>query len=128
MLTLNIFLKLQSIHRRPVIEFGNLFLFFLFNTGNSGQLLFANNWILVLLSTFIQNYIIRMASNGGPEQRSGNGVLDEKALLQRQVDGLATDRSSSGSAQTTKNLVICVGGIYASLYASSIIREYTYPS
>jgi UDP-galactose transporter B1 len=64
-----------------------------------------------------------MASNGGLKQKSSNGVLDEKALLQRQVDGLAMDRSSSGSAQTTKNLVICVGGIYASLYASSIPRD-----
>jgi UDP-galactose transporter B1 len=64
-----------------------------------------------------------MASNGGLKQRSDNGVLDEKDLLQRQVDGLATDRSSSGSAQTTKNLVICVGGIYASLYAPPIYRD-----
>jgi hypothetical protein len=71
----------------------------------------------------------RMASNGGLKQRHGNGVLDEKALLQKQVEGLATDRSSSGSAQTTKNLVICVGGIYASLYApSNTERRIQWPS
>ncbi|KAH0087222.1 UAA transporter, partial [Aureobasidium melanogenum] len=64
-----------------------------------------------------------MAGNGEIKKRSGNGVLDEKALLQRQVDGLATDRSSSGSAQTTKNLIICVGGIYASFLTWGLLQE-----
>ncbi|KAG9513957.1 UAA transporter, partial [Aureobasidium melanogenum] len=64
-----------------------------------------------------------MAGNGEIKNRSGNGVLDEKALLQRQVDGLATDQSSSGSAQTTKNLIICVVGIYASFLTWGLLQE-----
>ncbi|KAH0398847.1 hypothetical protein KCU89_g6815, partial [Aureobasidium melanogenum] len=64
-----------------------------------------------------------MAGNGEIKNWSGNGVLDEKALLQRQVDGLATDQSSSGSAQTTKNLIICVGGIYASFLTWGLLQE-----
>jgi UDP-galactose transporter B1 len=61
-----------------------------------------------------------MASSGELKQRSTNGGLKEKDLLQEQISGLSTDRSSSGSAQTTANLLICVGGIYASLYALTV--------
>lgn len=60
-----------------------------------------------------------MESNGSLRSRKANGENHANGMLKEQMDGLSVDKSSSGSPQTTANLLICVGGIYASLYVSS---------
>jgi len=56
-----------------------------------------------------------MASNGELKQRKPNGDAEHHNVLDDQIKNLATHKSASGSPQTTANLLICVGGIYASL-------------
>lgn len=57
-----------------------------------------------------------MSGNGSLRSRKANGEANVDGVLKEQIDGLSVDKSSSGSPQTTTNLLICVGGIYASLY------------
>lgn len=69
-----------------------------------------------------------MASNGELKQRKANGSVDHKShevlegVLDEQIKNLSPEKSSSGSPQSATNLLICVGGIYASLYVEPRIR------
>lgn len=60
-----------------------------------------------------------MAINGELKKRQANGNTGPRGdgILQEQIDRLSSEGPSAAkSAQTTANLLICVGGIYASLY------------
>ncbi|GAB7351937.1 hypothetical protein MBLNU459_g2474t1 [Dothideomycetes sp. NU459] len=64
-----------------------------------------------------------MASNGELRARKANGQAGGDGILKEQLEGLSVDRSSSGSPQTTANLLICVGGIYASFLTWGVLQE-----
>jgi len=59
-----------------------------------------------------------MASNGSIRSRHANGNLPEKAIgkpVSGKNDVAVTKTGDTSSTATTLNLLICVGGIYASL-------------
>jgi UDP-galactose transporter B1 len=62
-----------------------------------------------------------MASNGDIRHRKSNGILPEltngKPISGKNDIAIASVEEAKSSA-TTLNLLICVGGIYASLYAA----------